>query len=146
MRAHVDHTFQAEFCADGGSCHAVLTRPSFSNNTGFAHTARQNNLAQDVVNFMRAGVVQLVTLEVDFCTTKVFGQPFSIIQRAGTANIVGPQIVHFGPERVVGFGELILLFQLEDQRHQGFGHKAPTKIAKAPLFIRAIHEAVKKFV
>ncbi len=40
----------------------MLPRTCFGNNTGLAHTLGQNDLPQDVVDLVRARVVQLVTL------------------------------------------------------------------------------------
>ena len=59
---------------------------------------------------------------------------------------MGPKIVHLGPECLIGLGNFVLLFQLENQRHQRFGNETTAKITKPPFFIGAVHEAVKKIV
>ncbi len=69
-----------------------------------------------------------------------------MVKRAGTANIVGPEIMHLGPERLISFGVLVLLFQFEDQRHQRLGHETSAKIAETALFVGTGHEAVEKIV
>ena len=73
MCAHVNHAFQTKFRTDSRRGHAVLARPCFRDDTGFAHTTRQNDLAQHVVDFMRARVIQLVPLHIDFRTTQMIG-------------------------------------------------------------------------
>ncbi|EKD60025.1 MAG: hypothetical protein ACD_54C00985G0001 [uncultured bacterium] len=142
MRAHVDHAFQPELGADRGRRHTVLASAGFGDDPGLAHPPRQNDLAQHVVDLVRAGVVQFVALHVDLGTAEMLGQPRRIIQRRGAADVMLPQIVHFRPERRVGLGEFVALLQIEDQRHQGFRHEAATELAKAALFIRPGHKAV----
>ena len=81
LRAHVDHAFQAELGADGGGGHAVLPGPGFGDDASLTHAAGQDDLAQHVVDLMRAGVVQLVPLEIDLCSVQLPDQTFGAIQR-----------------------------------------------------------------
>jgi hypothetical protein len=144
--AHVDDAFQPELGADGGRGHAVLARAGFRDDPGLAHAAGEDDLAQHVVDLVRAGVVQLVPLEVDLGTAQLFGQAFGEIERAGAADIIRPEIVHLVPEALVGLGVLVLRLKLQDQRHKRLGHEASAEIAEAALFIRAGHEAVENVV
>jgi hypothetical protein len=50
---------------------------------GLAHAAGQQDLAQHVVDLVRAGVVQLVALEVDLRPAKMLGQALGEIERRG---------------------------------------------------------------
>ena len=143
MRAHVDDALQPELGTDRGGGHAVLARAGFGDDPGLAHAAGEDDLAQHVVDLMRAGVVQLVTLHIDLGTAKMVGHPFSEVKRRGTADVVLPQIVHLGPEGRVGLGMLIARLEVEDQRHQGFRHEPPAKLAKTPSLIRPCHVAVQ---
>ena len=59
---------------------------------------------------------------------------------------MGPKMVHLGPESLVGLGNFILLFQLENQRHQGLGNETTAEITKTALVIGTIHKAVEKIV
>ena len=52
-------------CADRGGGHAVLARAGLRDDAGLAHAARQQDLAEHIVDLVRAGVVELVALEVD---------------------------------------------------------------------------------
>mmetsp|Transcript_18127 Transcript_18127/g.28119 ORF Transcript_18127/g.28119 Transcript_18127/m.28119 type:complete len:301 (+) Transcript_18127:2712-3614(+) len=146
MRTHIDDAFQAEFGADRGCSHTVLARSGFCDDPGLAHAAGQDDLAQHVVDFMRAGVVQLVALHVNFGTAQFLRQAFGVIKRAGATHIMLPEEIHLSPEAVVGLGLFILFLKAQDQRHQRLGHKAAAKIAKATLFIRAGHEGIEKVV
>ena len=64
-RAHVDDAFQAEARASGGGGDAVLAGAGLGDDARLAHAARQQDLAEHVVDLVRAGVVELVALEVD---------------------------------------------------------------------------------
>ena len=142
MRAHVDHAFQPELGADGCGRHAMLPSPGFRDDPALAHAAGKDDLAQHVVDLMRAGMVQFIPLHIDLGAAQMVGQAFREIERRGAADIMLPQIFHLGPESRVGLGEFVPLFQFEDQRHQRFGNEAPPENPEAPLFIRACHEAV----
>ena len=90
MSTHVDDTFQAKLGTDGGCGHAVLPGPCFRDDPGLAHAPRQNDLAQHVVDLVRAGVVQLITFEVNLRPTQMLGQPLSVVQRRRATHVVGP--------------------------------------------------------
>ena len=121
----------------------MLARAGFGDDPGLAHAAGKDDLAQHVVDLMRAGVVQLVALHIDLGTTKMRGYPFGKVQRRGSADVMLPQIVHLGPEGRVGLGMFIARLKVEDQRHQGFRHETPTELAKASSLIRPCHVAVQ---
>ncbi len=146
MRAHIDHAFQAELGANCRGGHAMLACACFRDDARLAHAAGEDDLAQHVVDLVRAGMVQLVPLEINLGPAQMLRQPVSVIKRAGASHIMGPQIMHFSPKTVVGLGVLVLLFQLEDKRHQRLGNEASAIIAKAALFIGPGHEAVEKIV
>src|SRR3546814_14337756 len=74
-----------------------------------AHATREQDLADAIVDLVRAGVVEFLALEVDFgavargrAFAQRLGQPFGIIERAGAADIMFEQIVELGPEGGVG--------------------------------------------
>ena len=63
--AHVDDAFQAEARGHGGGGDAMLAGAGLGDDPLLAHPARQHHLAEHVVDLVRAGVVELVALEVD---------------------------------------------------------------------------------
>ena len=81
--AHIDDARQPEARGHRGHGHAVLARARFRDNAGLAHALGQQDLAEAVVDLVRAGVVQLVALEVDFRAAETLGQPLGVIERAG---------------------------------------------------------------
>ena len=64
-RAHVDDALQAESRAGGRGGDAVLAGARLGDDARLAHAPRQQDLAEHVVDLVRAGVVELVALEID---------------------------------------------------------------------------------
>ena len=71
--AHVDDAFQAEHGGDGGGGDAVLAGAGFGDDAGLAHAPGEQDLADGVVDFMRAGVEQVFALEINFRRRRVPG-------------------------------------------------------------------------
>ena len=79
MRTHIDHTFQTKFGTNRSGGHPMLTRTGFGDNPAFSHATGQDNLAQDIINFMRTGVVELISFQIDLRTTQMLGQTLRIV-------------------------------------------------------------------
>src|SRR5262249_55401319 len=90
------------------------------------------NLAEDIVHLVRAGVIKLLALEIDFCATAMLGEALGEIKRRRTAHIMGQIPIHLLFEGRIGFGGGIGLFQFEDERHQRLRDKAAAIDAKWP--------------
>ena len=137
---HENLTFHAEQRTGGCGGNTVLAGAGFSDDTGLAHAPCQQGLADHVVDFMGAGVVQLIAFHVELGTTKMLGQAISVIERRGAANVMlvipGEIILKFR----VGFGFFPGGFDLQNQGHQGFGHKAAAMDTETAILIR--HAAV----
>ncbi len=85
-RAHIDHAGQAEARADRRGGDTVLSRAGFRDDPRLAHAHREQDLADTVVDLVRAGMVELVALEPDLRALALggifpqfLGQPFGII-------------------------------------------------------------------
>ena len=102
-RAHVDDAFQAEARAGRGGRDAVLARAGLGDDALLAHAAGEQDLAEHVVDLVRAGVVELLALEIDLGAAEVFGEPLGEIERARAADIVLEQMVELGLERGSAF-------------------------------------------
>ena len=70
-RAHIDVAFQAEQGASGRRSDAVLPRAGFGNDALFAHTLRENRLTERVVDLVRAGVIEVLALEIQAQATGI---------------------------------------------------------------------------
>ena len=64
-RAHVDDAGKAEARRHRRRRDAVLAGAGLGDDAGLAHAAGEQDLAEAVVDLVRAGVVELVALEVD---------------------------------------------------------------------------------
>ena len=60
--ALVDAALEAEHGAHGGGGHAVLAGAGLGDHAGLAHALDEQGLAERVVDLVRAGVVQILTL------------------------------------------------------------------------------------
>ena len=129
-RAHVDDAFQTEHSGDGGGGDAVLARASLGNNARFAHALRQKNLAHCIVDLVRAGVVEVFTLEINFRAAEFARQAFGKVERRGTADkfleVIGKLALEF---RVMLRAEIFGL-KLLQWMHQRLGHVTSAVRAK----------------
>ena len=80
--------WQAEAGAERGGGDAVLAGAGLGDDALLAHAHRQQDLAEHVVDLVRAGVVQLVALQVDLGAAEMLGQALGEIERARPADIV----------------------------------------------------------
>jgi hypothetical protein len=87
-RAHVDFARQTVLRADGRDGDAVLAGAGLGDDARLAHAAGEQDLAEAVVDLVRAGVVELVALEVDLRAAEFLGQPFSEIERRWATGIM----------------------------------------------------------
>src|SRR3546814_4685433 len=85
-----------------------------------AHALCKQDLADAVVDLVRAGVVQVLALQIDLCPAQRFGQARREIERAFAADELLEQIVNFRLERRVGRGGAIFPLKVQDPRHQRF--------------------------
>ena len=113
LLAHVDHALEAEQRTDGGRGHAVLAGAGLGDHARLAHAPREQNLAQAVVDLVRAGVQQVLALDVDARAAQRLGQPPGEVERRGPAGVVAQQVAavrlwNAGSRRAVVVGLLQL--------------------------------------
>ena len=65
LLAHVDDALQAEAGTGGGGGHAVLAGAGLGDDAVLAHPQREQGLAERVVDLVRAGVVEVLALQID---------------------------------------------------------------------------------
>ena len=87
-----------------------------------AHAPRQQGLAQAVVDLVRAGVQQVLALDVDLRAAVDFAQALGVIERRGPAGVVGEQILQLGLKRRIEARFQIRLLQFFERRHEDFGN------------------------
>ena len=95
----------------------MLASAGLRDDARLAHAQGEQYLPEAVVDLMRAGVVEVFTLQINLCAAKVLGQPLREIERIGTADIVLEQPVQFGMELGIVLGFVVSLLQIEHERH-----------------------------
>src|ERR1051326_5409940 len=140
--AHINDALQIEERAGRRGRDAVLAGAGLGDDAALAHAPCQEDLAEHVVDLVRAGVVELVALEVDFGAAEMAGQPLGEVKRARSPNIVVEVIGQLGVEIRVAFRLVVGALDGQDQRHQGFGDIAPAIKAEMAPRIRARSKGV----
>ena len=142
-RAHIDDAGQVEERAGGRGRDAVLAGAGLGDDAALAHAPRQQDLAQHVVDLVRAGVVELVALQIDLGAAEMPGQPLGEIERARPPDIMFEVIVELGLKGRVGARLAIGRLDREHQRHQGLGDKAPAIDAEMAALVGPAAETVR---
>ena len=137
-RAHVDDAFQAEHRGDRRGGHAVLARAGFGDDARLAHAPGQQDLADGVVDLVRAGVVQILALEIDFRAAQFAGEPFGKIQRRGPSAKFLEVIRQFALKFRVLLRAEIFRLQLLQRMHQRLRHITSAVRAKMALGVGQI--------
>mmetsp|Transcript_59253 Transcript_59253/g.139760 ORF Transcript_59253/g.139760 Transcript_59253/m.139760 type:complete len:374 (+) Transcript_59253:221-1342(+) len=124
LAAHVDHAFQAVARADRGGGHAMLAGAGLGDDARLAHALGQQRLANDVVDLVRAGVVEVLALEVDLRAAQFAAQALGVVNRAGPADEVRQLLLELGDElRVVAVVRIGVL-ELVERMDKGLGDEA----------------------
>ena len=91
LLAHVNNAFHVHQRRCGSSRNTVLACAGFSDNALFAHLLRQQNLSQYVVDFVGAGVVQILALQINLAATQILGHLLCVIQEGRSVGIFAVQ-------------------------------------------------------
>jgi hypothetical protein len=113
-----------------------LTCTRFSDNALLAHVFGEQGLTDGVVDLMCTGMVQVFTLEINFCAAEFTCPAFRQIQGAGATDVVFKVTVEFGLKGWVVFELFVGLFEFVDGFHQRFCDETPAVCAKMPGFVR----------
>ena len=150
--AHIDHARIAEARRHRGGRHAMLAGAGFGDDALLAHALGEQDLAETVVDLVRAGVVQVLALEIDLgaapealCrgnVAKMPGQAFGEIELGRPPGIEGRQRRELRLERRIVLGVVPVLLEVEDQRHQRLGNETAAENAEHALLIRAGTEGI----
>ena len=128
--AHIDHAFQPVTGADGGGRHTVLAGAGFCNHARLAHALGEHGLANGVVDFVGAGVVQVFALEKNLRATHLAAHACCVVHGGGASDKVRKFRLEFCEE----FGVVLVLgvgvLQFVDGVGQRLGDKAAAVFAK----------------
>ena len=118
----------------------MLARAGLGDDFGLAHADSEQDLADAIVDLVRAGVIKLVALEPYLRAIKFFRQARREIERARAADIVLEQVLELSLERGIRLCGVVVLLKVEDQRHQRFGDIASAELAEMPALIGLVAE------
>ena len=129
--AHVDHAVQPEAGTGRGRGHAVLSGAGLGDHPPLAHAARQQRLAQRVVDLMGAGMVEVFAFQVDAGPAAMCAQALGEVQ-AATAGRRNADTARPAPrERRIGDGLFVLGGQLLQRVGESFGDVAAAERPKS---------------
>ena len=134
--AHEDLAVHAEQRGHGRSGHTVLTGTGLGDDAFLAHALRQQPLADRVVDLVRAGVTQVLALQVDARTAEPSRQVLGEIERRGTTDVFAQAATQLGLEARLTPPLPIGRFELEERGHQRLGNVAPAELPVMAVAIR----------
>ncbi len=102
----------------------MLAGAGFGDDAALAHAAGEEALADDIVDFVRAGVGAVFALEPKARTAEGVGEAFGEVERGGAAGVVAEHGAEVGHESGVGFGGGPRGFNVEEGGHEGFADEA----------------------
>jgi hypothetical protein len=126
LAAHVDDAVEAEACADGRGCDAVLAGARLGHDPALAEPHGEQCLAERVVQLVRAGVQQVLALQVEaLARCEALGKR----QRRRPPAVGAAQLVQLGLEGGVLARRLPPGLELVECRDQRLGNEAAAVIA-----------------
>src|SRR5262249_16130021 len=141
--AHIDDAGEFEQRACCRRRNAMLAGAGLGDYAALAHSSRQQRLPKHVVYLVRASMVELVPLQIEFGASTVTRQPLREIQRAGAAYIMLEVIVEFGVKSRVAAYLGISLFDCENERHQSLGDVPSAIDPEMAALVRATAKCVR---
>ena len=124
FRAHIHGALQSEMRGNCGRRDAVLARAGLSNDARLAHFHGEKALADGVVDFVRAGMQQILALQINARSAELRCKARSKLQRRGTPGEILQQFLKFGLKSGIGLGEFVDALQFKQRHHQRFGDVA----------------------
>ena len=139
---HVDDARQVEERAHGCGGDAVHAGAGLGDDAALAHAAREQNLAHRVVDLVRAGVVQILALQIDLRAAAMAREPLGEIERARPADIMFEIAAHLAREFGIAPRLVIGALDLEHERHQRLGDEAAAIGAEHAALVGAAAKGV----
>src|SRR5208283_449788 len=125
LGTHVHHAFEAEQSANRSRRDAVLTGAGFRDHAVLAHAFDEQTLAKAIIDFVRAGVEQVLALEINFRAAKFCGQAAGEEQRRRASSVRLQQLVEALLEFAIALCFIVCALQFFERRHQRLRNVAP---------------------
>ena len=133
--AHIDDTRKIKQGADGRRGHTMLAGACFCNDPLFAHSTGKEDLSERIVNLVRSGVVELITLKVNPGSAQLSSKALGKIQRAWTPNVVFCVIVKISLKFWILTCRCVCFFYGKNKRHKSFCDKSTAEDSKMAGFV-----------
>ena len=76
----------------------MLSGAGFGDDTALAKTFSEQSLTNGVVDFVRAGMVQVFAFQPDFRAAHLVAEAFGVVKRGRAANVIGEFLAEARPE------------------------------------------------
>ena len=130
LAPHEDLALHAEERRRRRRSDAVLPRAGLGDEARLAHALREERLSENVVYLVRAGVVQILALEVYLRAAQVLRHALREVEPRRPARVVVKQRGELAPEIRVVLVPVVSLFKLDDGVHQRLGNVLPAVFAE----------------
>jgi hypothetical protein len=134
--AHIDDALKTEQGADGCRRHAVLAGAGLGDDPLLAHPLGKETLAERVVDLVRAGVREILPLQVNPRSAAEIGQVAREVQRRRAADIISRETIHHVLELGVAASVVVSGFQLVERRHQRLRRILAAELPKSATRVR----------
>ena len=140
LGAHVDHALHAVARGDRGGGDAVHAGAGLGDYTRLPHATRKERLADGVVDLVRAGVVEILALDVDLRAAAALGKALRMVDRARASDVVLELVAELGFELRIVARDGVRGAQLLERLRQRLGNEdAAVGAEVAALVGQVIH-------
>ena len=130
-RAHEHQAVETEQRRRGGGGHAVLTRAGFGDDALFAHSSREQRLAEHVVDLVGSGVRQVFPFQ-QHTDAETLREPVALGDRSRTTRVRREQFGELGAECVVTPCGAEVALQIDERGHERLRNESPPELSEAP--------------
>ena len=106
----------------------MLARAGFGNEPLLSHPSRKQGLAEAVVDLVRAGVGQVLALQINLCAVELLGHALGKVERGGAPGVFAQVIIQLVLKSLVVFRFLVGVGEFDDGRHERLGDKPPAEL------------------
>ena len=128
--AHVNDTLHPESGRDGGGGDTMLPGPGLGNDAFFTETFRENDLAESIIDLVRAGVEEVFALQVDAGTTEHFRPAFRKVKGSFPSAKFGEEAIELFLKDRISLGAVVFLGQRVEGRDEGLGNESTAEGAE----------------
>jgi hypothetical protein len=99
----------------------MLASAGLSDDAAFPHPACKEDLAESVVDFVRAGVEKILALQIDFCAAESLRKALRQIKRSRTPGEIAEQFIELALKSRVSLCAFVFGRQVIQRGHQRLG-------------------------